>query len=71
MDSVSTNSVDEVPSNISKDSKIVNNTTSAATGGEGYFAENYKQLIKAQREIDEVVEQLNLDQVRMTKAFKK
>lgn len=35
--------------------------------GEGFFAENYKTLVKSQREIEEVVELLNKDQDKMEK----
>ena len=37
------------------------NDSSVNNDGEGYFAENYRNLVKSQREIEEVVELLNRD----------
>ena len=38
-------------------------------GKDGFFAENFRSLLKAQREIEEVVELLNRDQQSTNKAF--
>jgi hypothetical protein len=38
---------------------------------EGFFAENFKSLIKAQREIEEVVEMLDKDSRRTSSLIRK
>ena len=40
-------------------------------GAEGFFSENFKNLLKSQKEIEEVVELLNHDQKLMAKASRK
>ena len=40
-----------------------------ASGKDGFFSDNFRSLLKAQREIEEVVDLLNRDQQSTTKAF--
>lgn len=46
-------------------------TNSEENGGEGFFSENYRTLMKAQKQIEDVVEMLNKDQIKMGKALRK
>ncbi len=47
------------------------NDVSKESNGEGFFAENYQTIVKAQKQIEEVVELLNRDQKKMSKDMKK
>ena len=54
-----------------EDEVKIDGKEAAAKKGDGFFAENFRNLIKSQKQIEDVVELLNIDQLKMGKVFKK